>query len=299
LEAIFIKAVCFIAIIALGYILREVGFFPAASGAVLSKIVIGVTLPASIVCSYSGKIIDPALLTVSLLGLGANLIYMAVAALPRHHTRQTTAFDMVNLSGYNIGTFTLPFVQSFLGPVALMTTTLFDTGAALISLGGSYSAASVVQDGSRFSLKRVGRTLSHSVPFMTYVIMLILALAKVHLPGPVLEFSGIIAAANPFLAMLMIGTGMRLKLKKEHLRRLGSLLAVRYGVAVVFALLFWLCLPFSEEIRKVLVILVFSPTASASPAWTGELHGDVGLAGTLGSVSICISIAVIMALLMV
>ena len=85
MEAVFIKAVCFVAIIALGYVLREMGFFPASAGTVLSKVVIGVTLPASIVCSYSGKAIDPGLLTVSLLGLGANLIYMSGGAAPASH----------------------------------------------------------------------------------------------------------------------------------------------------------------------------------------------------------------------
>ena len=294
---ILIRAACFVAIIVLGYCLRRWGFFPKEAGAVLSKVVIGVTLPASVICGYAGKVLDPSLLIVALLGFGANVLYMVLAALPRHHTRQTTAFDMVNISGYNIGTFTLPFVQSFLGPTALMTTTLFDTGAAVISLGGSYSAASMVQDGSRFSLRKVGRTLSHSVPFMTYLIMLVLALLHWQLPDPVLEFAGIIANANAFLAMLMIGTSVRLELKKEHLKRLGGLLAVRYGVAVVLAVAFWFCLPFADEVRKTLTILVFSPTASASPAWTRDLHGDVGLASTLGSVSILISIPVILLLL--
>ena len=48
-----------------------------------------------------------------------------------------------------------------------------------------------------------------------------------------------------------------------------------------------------------LVLLAFSPTASASPGWTGELDGDVGLASALGSVSILCSIVIILFLLVV
>lgn len=298
METVLIRAGCFLGIIVLGYILRRIGFFPQAAGAVLSKIVIGVTLPASIVCSYAGKEIDLSMLSVALLGLGANILYMAIAAFPGPHHRENRPFDMVNISGYNIGTFTLPFVQNFLGSTAMVTTSLFDTGAAVISLGGSYSAAAMVKTGSRFSLAKVGQTLVHSVPFMTYIIMLTLALLRVQLPGPLLEFAGVIGNANAFLAMLMIGVGLRLELKKEYLSRLGHLLLVRYSVAVGLALLFWFCLPFSYEVRRTLIILVFSPTASASPAWTRDLHEDVGLASTLGSVSILISIGIIIGLLM-
>lgn len=297
MEEILIRAGCFLGIILLGYVLRKIGFFPQAAGAVLSKIVIGVTLPAAIVCSYAGKEFDLSMLSIALLGFGANVLYMAIAAAPGRHHRENTPFDMVNISGYNIGTFTLPFVQSFLGPMAMVTTSLFDTGAAVISLGGSYSAAAMVKTGSRFSLAKVGRTLVHSVPFMTYVIMLCLSLLRWTPPKPILEFAGVIGNANAFLAMLMIGVGLRLEWKKEYLRRLGQLLAVRYTVAVILALVFWFFLPFSEEVRRTLVILVFSPTASASPAWTRDLHEDVGLASTLGSVSILISIVIIMALL--
>ena len=59
---------------------------------------------------------------------------------------------MLNSCGYNIGNFTLPFIQSFLGPVGVITTSLFDTGNACICLGDAYSVASMVKDGGSFSV---------------------------------------------------------------------------------------------------------------------------------------------------
>lgn len=299
MEAILIRAGSFLAIILLGYLLRRTGFLPESAMEVLSKLVVRVTLPAVIVTSYAGKAFDPSMLIIAAVGFGGNLLYLLAAfAMGYRRSRQDRAFDVVNLPGYNIGTFTLPFVQSFLGPVALMTTTLFDTGAAVYSLGGTYSVGAMIRDRCGFSLRRMGHTLIRSMPFMTYMIMLAMALLGWSLPKPVLEFAGIIGNANAFLAMLMIGVGFRLELKKEYLRHLFRLLGARYLLAVAAAVVCWFCLPFAEEIRRALVLLVFSPTASASPAWTKELDGDVGLSSALGSVSILISIPVILLLLL-
>lgn len=292
------RAGCFVAIIVLGYVLKKVKFFPEDTFTVLSKIVIRVTLPATIVTNFAGKEFDMSLLTVIALGLGFNLVYIAVMfLLGRKQSREDLTFDVVNTPSYNIGTFTLPFVQSFLGPMGVVTTSLFDTGNAFISLGGSCAIGSMVLAGSKFSFRRIGHTLVRSMPFMTYIVMLVLALLHVTPPQPVMEFAGIIGSANAFLAMLMIGVGFHLELDKAHLGKIVKILSVRYGFAVLAALLCWFVLPFGLDVRQALVLLVFSPTASASPGWTAELKGDVGLASALGSVSIVCSIVIILALL--
>lgn len=298
MQEILTRAGCFVAIIVLGYLLKKFKFFPDDAFTVLSKIVIRVTLPATIVTNFAGKEFDLSLLAVIALGLGFNLIYMAVMALlGKKQSREDLAFDLVNTPSYNIGTFTLPFVQSFLGPMGVVTTSLFDTGNAFVSLGGSYTIGSMVKSGAKFSFRRIGRALVRSMPFMAYIVMLALALLHLKPPAAVLEFAGIIGSANAFLAMLMIGVGFHLELDKAHIGKIVKILSVRYGFAVLAALLCWFVLPFSLEIRQALVLLVFSPTASASPGWTAELDGDVGLASAIGSVSVVCSIVIILCLL--
>lgn len=298
MQEILTRAGCFVAIIVLGYVLKKIKFFPEDTFTVLSKIVIRVTLPATIVTNFAGKEFDLSLLAVIALGLGFNLVYIAVMALlGRRQGREDLTFDLVNTPSYNIGTFTLPFVQSFLGPMGVVTTSLFDTGNAFISLGGSYAIGSMILSGAKFSFRRIGRALVRSVPFMTYIVMLVLALLHVVPPKPVLEFAGVIGNGNAFLAMLMIGVGFHLEMDKAHVGKIVKILSVRYGFAVIAALLCWFVLPFSLDVRQALVLLVFSPTASASPGWTAELKGDVGLASALGSVSIVCSIVIILCLL--
>jgi len=292
------RAGCFVGIIILGYVLRRVGLFQRSDFNVLSKIVIKITLPASIVASFAGKQIDWSLLSLALMGLGAGVLYMILAWLiNRRGGKEHQAFGMVNLAGYNIGCFTLPFVQTFLGPAGVIVASLFDIGNACVCLGGSYSIASIVKDGSGFSLKKIGKNLIKSVALICYAAMILLQVFGLSLPSPVISLAEIIGGANAFLAMLMIGIGFRLEANRAQLGRIVKHLAVRYSVSVLLALLCWFVLPFDRSVRLVLLLLVFSPIGSAAPAYTAELDNDVGLASAVNSLTIVISIVIITALL--
>ena len=297
MQEILIRAGSFVAIIVLGYILRQTGFFTEAAFPVLSKIVLKITLPAAIVMSFSGKELDSSLVTLALVGLGASALPAALGFLLNRGNRGRQAMEMVNLGGYNIGNFTLPFVQSFLGSAGVIATSLFDVGNAAVCLGGAYSLAVLVKAGKGFSLKKLLLSLLKSIPFLCYVIMTILGLLDLRLPSPVLSWVGILSNANTFLAMLMIGVSLRLQADRTQIGRIARLLAVRYLVAVVLALVFWFLLPYDLNVRRTLILLVFSPVPASVPAFTGELKEDVGLASAVNSFSIIISIIIIVSLL--
>ena len=240
------------------------------------------------------------MLTIVLLGLGGGVVYILMGFLVnRKSGKDRKAFEILNLPGYNIGCFTLPFVQSFLGPTGVIVTSLFDTGNAFVCLGGSYGVASMVKDGTGFSFRRIGKALSKSVPFLTYIAMVTMNLVHIPVPGPVLSVAEIIGNANAFMAMFMIGVGFRLQGDQSQMGTIIRVLSVRYGVAAVLALVFYFLLPFSLEIRQALVILVFSPIGSAVPPFTKELGGDVGLSSAINSIAIIISIVIIVVLLSV
>ena len=292
------RADCFAAIIVLGITLRRLGVFKETDFRVLSTIVIKITLPATIIYSFAGQSIDPSMLTIAAIGLGGGILYLLLGYLLNLRSgKDLRAFEMLNLPGYNIGNFTLPFVQSFLGPVGVITTSLFDTGNAVVCLGGAYGVASSIKAGGRFDLRRVGKALGTSVPFLCYIIVVSLNLLHIRLPGPVIECAGIIANANAFMAMLMIGVGFRISANREQIGSMVRILSVRYAVSIVLALLCYFVLPFDLAVRQTLVILVFAPIGSAIPAFTAELGGDVGLSSAINSISIVISIVVIVTLL--
>ena len=296
---VLLRAGSFITIILLGFFLRRIGFFKQEDFSLLSKITIRVTLPCAIVTSFSGKVIDPALLSLSILALACGLLYIIMGYLVnRNRDQEQQSFAMLNLPGYNVGNFVIPFAQSFLGPTGVIAVSIFDTGNAAICLGGAYSIAAMVKDGIRFSPVRIVRALLRSVPFVTYMLMLLLNIACITVPSFILSVAEIGANANAFMAMLMIGVGFHLELRdKSKLGVIVKLLMIRYGLAAVFSFVFYFLLPFSLEVRQALVILAFSPISSAIPGFTQELKGDVGLSSALNSLTMVISILVIVILL--
>jgi predicted permease len=289
-----------VAVIVLGYFLKRIGFFKESDFTLLSKITIRITLSAAIVCNFATMQIDLSLLSLAFLGLGGGILYMILAfVLNLKGSKEDRAFDVLNVAGYNIGCFTIPFAQSFLGSMGVITCSLFDVGNAIICLGGAFSVASMVKDGNGFSAKRIVKALSTSVPFVTYLIMVTLNLTHAPIPGAVLSCARMIADANAFMAMLMIGVGFKLGGDMSQIGRIVKLLSFRYGLAAILASVFYFVLPFDIEIRRALVILAFSPIGSAVPGFTGEMKGDVGLSSAVNSISIVISILIIVTLLSV
>ena len=293
------RAGCFIAIILLGYFLKKIGLFKDSDFSVLSKIVLKITLPAVIITNFANKELDPSMFIFSLLSILFGGIYILLGFLFNiGKNKEQKAFEILNFPGYNIGCFALPFVQSFLGPAGMIATFLFDIGNGFICLGGAFSIASMVKDGSRFSPMRIVRTLSKSVPFILYMFMPMLCLARIPVPDFITSLAEIIGSGNAFLSMLMIGVGFRLTANKEQTGAIVRVLSVRFGFAAVFALICYFLLPYPLEVRKALLLLVFSPIGTAVPAFTGEMKSDVGLSSAINSISIICSIIFMVSILL-
>jgi len=296
---IIMRAGSFVGIIALGYILKRIGFFKDEDFGILARISIRITLPCAIITSFSGKVIDPALLSLVAIAVVCGLIYVAAGYLiNRRRGKEQQAFEMLNLAGYNIGCFALPFAQGFLGPMGVIAVSIFDTGNAMICLGGAFALACMVKDGTGFSFARIARALMRSVPFVTYILMLSMNMLSIPTPAFILSIADVGASANAFMAMLMIGVGFKLEANRAQLGAIARVVSVRYALSAVYALVFYFALPFALEIRQALVILAFAPIGSAVPAFTDEMKGDVGLASAINSIEILISIVIIILLLM-
>lgn len=300
MESILTQAGCFVAIILLGMLLRKVGFFKEEDFHVLSKIAVKVTLTAAIIRSFAGRELESSMMTLTLVGLGFGVVLMTLGVvLNLHRSSKDQAFAVLNLSGCNIGSFVMPFTQSFLSPVGVMAVALFDVGNAFICLGGAYSIASMVGDrSSGFSMKRLLKAFVTSVPLMTYIVMTIFSALKVTLPDAVMDFVGIIANANAFMAMLMIGVGFQFSGSREQISGIARILTVRFAAGIALALLSWFVLPFPLAYRQALVLCAFAPITSSAPAFTAELKNDFGMASAINSLSILISVALLTASLL-
>lgn len=285
------KAACFVAIIGLGFFLKKIGIFQEKDFRILSKLVLYITLPAAIIYNLSGKEIHVSLLTISLLAIGSGILQMVLAFFwSRKKGRDVQAFEMLNASAFNTGNYTMPIAQSFLGSTGVLITSLFDMGNAVLGLGGVYSIVSIVKEGrTGYALGKILKRLFSAVAFDAYLLMILLSFLHIQLPAFVLELTGMLSGANVFVAMFMLGVGFTLKIDRTKIGSMVRPLVVRYGLAVVLALIFYFVLPFPPEYRQVLVILPFSPVAMTAAPFTEQMNGDVGLSSSITSISIVIS----------
>lgn len=301
MAAVLTKAFAFVAIIAMGYLLKRAGFFHAKDFYLISNIVIKITLPAAIVSNFSKITMDYSLLAMCVIGLLCNFVTIIVGyVMNLKRSKEEKAFAMLNMSGYNIGNFTMPFVQSFLSPVGFAATSLFDAGNSVMCTGMTYTLAGMVVGGDdKPSIGRMVKKLFSSIPFDAYIIMTVLSILKLKLPAVVISFAETAGGANAFLALLMLGIGFEVHMEREKLAQIAKILVMRYGIAVLMAVGFYLFAPFGLEVRQTLAIVSLGPVASVAPAFTGALKGDVEMASAVNSLSIIISIAAITAALII
>ena len=128
-----------LAIILLGYALKRVGLFGADNYKVLQKMVLYVTLPAAIITSFATGRHDLGLLWISLFGLVcATIPLVTMFVVSRRMPVARRAFLMLNGSGFNVGNFTLPILQTFIGPAAALPAIMFDVGNSIMMSPGNY-----------------------------------------------------------------------------------------------------------------------------------------------------------------
>ena len=295
------KATVFIAIIVMGYLLKRKGFFKASDFRIISKIVLNITLPCAVISNFNNLKIDMSLLFLILIGIICNLVTVGAGYLVAlKKSDDEKAFNMINFSGYNIGCFAMPYVQNFLGPIGVVATCLFDAGNSLLCTGGTYSIASAVaKTDGKTTLSSFIKKVFSSIPLNTYIIMLIVSYFNFQIPKPIIMFTDTVGAGNGFLAMLMVGVGLELNLKRSQIGKIVQTLSIRYGISIIMAFIFFIFLPFSLEVRQVLAIIVFAPVSAVSIAFTEKCNGDVGLASAINSSSIIFSIIVMTSMLLI
>ena len=304
MTSVLLKAASFVFIIAFGYALKCLGFFKEGDHKFISRIILNITLPASIICGMTGFKSDPQLFWLIALGLGCSVIPLLIGyavTLNKKDDKPLRALTMVNSAGYNIGCFALPFVQTFFGTEATVFICLFDIGNSIMMTAGSYAITSTMLktgDGEKTSLPGFVKKFVSSTAFDVYMIVMVLCLLKIEIPQAVGDFLRPAANANAFLAMLMLGVMLRIERSPAKLRDVGKILALRYALEVVMALLMYFCTPFPLQVRQVLAVLAFAPIGSLAPVFTERCKGDGSLSSFACSLSIFISVIIIVGLVL-
>ncbi|WP_238336210.1 AEC family transporter [Streptococcus suis] len=113
MPAFIYRALGFVFVMGIGYLLRHRGLVKKEEARIFSTILMNVTLPSALLLSSQSMKVEQIALLPFFLGIVANLCLLVAGYVVWRKDRQKQAAVMVGLSGYNIGTFTLPFVQAF------------------------------------------------------------------------------------------------------------------------------------------------------------------------------------------
>lgn len=294
------QALGFCVIIVLGYLLKRVGPMSKADGGVLSVIILTITLPAAIVVGLADVKITSILFILMTIGFVLNVIAILLGRLVWSNKPELQQkLLMYSVSGYNVGNFSLPFVQGFF-PIAVPYLCMFDIGNAFMLAGGSPLLIDrLVGEKEKMNLPKIIRTLLKSIPFTTYLVMLVLRAFDISLTSGILDIFQLMSNANGFLSMLMIGLYLELRLPKQALSLVGKTLFMRYLLGILFAVLIVWLLPVDPMIKKVLALLCVSPIPTFSVINCVKAGIDEGTVGFTSSMSILISLVLMTGTMMI
>lgn len=292
MNLILIQSISFLLVIFVSYGFKVGGLLKKEDGQVISKILLNITLPATIVIGFNAVKIDITLLVMILLGIFTNIVLIAIGgAIWRNKNPKDRALMMFGQAGYNIGNFTIPFVQGFF-PEAIPFIGSFDTGNALMAFGGNATVVDKLSKGNHKtkSIREIIAQLFSSTAFTTYIVMIVLAIVNITIPENILATIQLFANSNSFLSMLLIGLYLEINISKKDLSKVSQVLLIRYILGIILALVFYFALPFSMIIRISLVMIALAPIGTIATINMVDYGNKESVSGFVSSSSIIISI---------
>lgn len=294
------KPMSYVLVIMLGYLLKRAGFFGKDDHRLMSKIMVNITLPCTIIQAFDGFERDTKMFIIVGIGFICAFVPILLMYLTTGRVeKRLRAYRMLNIGGYNIGCFFLPLVQAFFGNTGVVAACMFDTGNAIMMTGGAYAMTSTLLRTGGEERESIGDVLLKfvkSLPFDAYMMMILLAALGVKIPSVVFTLTRPAGQANAFVAMLMIGMMFEPAGDRALLRETARELVWRYLFAAASAALVFFCTPFELVVRQTLCIVCFAPLSSLAPIYTDRCHSDTALASFTNSVSIAVSLIVMLAL---
>lgn len=301
MEAIFVKAIGFVLVILIGFVLKQLKVLDKRDGQTIATIIMNVTLPCALLCNASGVTLSVSMLLVLAIGTVSNLIMVLISyILSKKEGPLKQGYYMLNCSGYNIGNFAMPFVQTFFPGMGVAYLCMFDVGNSIMCLGGTYAlAGSVSSSGKKLTVKTVLKKLFSSIPFDVYILIFVLAVFKIQLPEQILSIASFIGAGNSFLAMFMIGLLLEIKINPEEMKMVVKTLFIRLFFGAVLMMIVYFLMPLPLLARKIVVLAMAAPITTVAAVFSRNIGYRRDAPAIASSLSIIISILVLTILIMI
>lgn len=295
MTAVILKALSYIFLIFMGYFLKKAGKLRLSDKDTLGSILMYITLPCAFVANFRDFRMSSSLILFFLFGLLLNIALAYFGKLiSARYSGEDRAEYMIQGSGQNIGAFTTPFVGSVMDPFGTVVSSIYDIGNSIMAIGMVYPLAKreVMNEDQSIQAQVVFiiKKLFSSVPFDTYLVMLIISLAGIRLPSEISDVAQVLGAPSIIITMIMIGIALEINVSRENLLHISKILLLRYVTAIVFILVLRR-LPFLSEVEsKALCYCVCAPPTSISPTYANLCGCDARVYGAVSSLSIVISL---------
>lgn len=280
-------------IIVLGYFSKKVGLLKKTDGEAISRIIFNFTLPAVVLSAFSKMKIDYSLLLLPFINIVFGLFMTGLAFfLFRNVEYKDKGMSIMLISGFNIGLFAYPIVEMLWGIDGLKHFGMFDIGNAFIVFGTNYLFANIYSSNSytkKIDYKKVIGRVFKSIPFLSYIIALIIAITHFSLPNIFNDLINIIAKANMPLSLILLGVFLSFNFDKEKIMKMTRLLFIRYSIGICIGVLLYIILPFGELFKIALLIGLSLPISVAVIPYSVEFGYDRKFVGTINTLTILIS----------
>lgn len=298
---VFITSLTFVLIIVIAYTLKKLKVLKKSDANILATIIMNVTLPCALLTSANGISLDATILILIAVGILSNVLMICVGYFAAFKERPILKGTyMINVSGYNIGNFVLPFVQAFFPGMGVVYLCSFDIGNALMGLGITYAVADHVASGENsFSLLEVFKKLFSSIPFDVYLLIFIMAIFHIQFPSFLLSMATTIGAGNSFLAMMMIGLMLEIKVSPSEAYHVIKIMILRIVGTILVAGLIFVALPLPILAKQILIMACCAPLSTVSAVFSQRIGYSGDMPATTNSLSIIVSIVCMVILLLI
>ena len=279
---IFLKT---LSVVAIGFLLKKAGVLTIEHGKALSRIIFNITLPALILQTVSNIELDFSLFLAPLICLFHSLgVSVLSGFLFKNEIDKDKGISRMCSVGFNVGLFAYPIIYGLFGASGLSAIAMFDFGNAFVVFGLSYFMGFIYSGnraGRKLTFKEIFILFGTSIPFMSYLIAIVLNLTGVRLSGFPSDVLEVLAQANTGMALVVLGLTFDFHFESSPWKLITRVLVLRYAAGLAVGLLLYLLLPFSHLYRMVLFLSLILPAGIAVIPYSVEFEYDTRIAGTM------------------
>jgi malate permease and related proteins len=237
-----VQSLPIISLVMVGFLLKKVHVIRPGDGAVMSRFILNITLPAVIFLSVSRANIEP--LRLALLSFLGVVVALTLRFLSDRSTKalilepEVAGVIVLGTTVMNVGAFLFPLVQTVFGAEGVSRLAAFDLGNSLVASSYGYYLATCFGNknpcGVQSSIKRV-----ITVPILwASVLGVLMNLSGLALPPFLLKILEPVGSANTPLSMIALGAFLEFKFPKWKLMGLTVFLRMGIGFGIGQLLIF-------------------------------------------------------------